>query len=29
VVIDHGRIIEAGTHASLIDDNGRYAALAA
>ncbi len=29
VVIDHGRIIEAGTHASLIDDNGQYAALAA
>jgi ATP-binding cassette subfamily B protein len=29
VVIDHGRIIEAGTHASLIDDDGRYAALAA
>ena len=29
VVIDHGRIIEAGTHSSLIDDNGRYAALAA
>ena len=29
LVIDHGRIIEAGTHASLIDDDGRYAALAA
>ena len=29
VVIDHGRIVEAGTHTSLIDDNGRYAALAA
>ncbi len=29
VVIDHGRIIEAGTHSSLVDDNGRYAALAA
>ncbi|HZD97100.1 MAG TPA: ABC transporter ATP-binding protein [Micromonosporaceae bacterium] len=29
VVMDHGRIIEAGTHSGLIDDNGRYAALAA
>ena len=29
VVIDHGRVIESGTHDSLIDDNGRYAALAA
>jgi ATP-binding cassette subfamily B protein len=29
VVIDHGRIIESGTHGSLIEDNGRYAALAA
>ncbi|HEY2442766.1 MAG TPA: ABC transporter ATP-binding protein [Streptosporangiaceae bacterium] len=29
VVLDHGRIIEAGTHASLISDNGRYATLAA
>ena len=29
VVIDHGRIIESGTHASLIDNNGRYATLAA
>jgi ATP-binding cassette subfamily B protein len=29
VVINHGRIIESGTHDSLIDDNGRYAALAA
>ncbi|WP_121162891.1 ABC transporter ATP-binding protein [Micromonospora pisi] len=28
-VIDHGRVIESGTHASLIEDNGRYAALAA
>ncbi len=28
-VLDHGRIIEAGTHTSLIADNGRYAALAA
>jgi ATP-binding cassette subfamily B protein len=29
VVIDHGRIVESGTHASLLDDNGRYATLAA
>ncbi|HUA28951.1 MAG TPA: ABC transporter ATP-binding protein, partial [Streptosporangiaceae bacterium] len=29
VVLDHGRIAEAGTHASLVADNGRYAALAA
>jgi len=29
VVLDHGRIAETGTHASLIADNGRYAALAA
>jgi ATP-binding cassette subfamily B protein len=28
-VLDHGHIIEAGTHASLIADNGRYAGLAA
>jgi ATP-binding cassette subfamily B protein len=28
-VIDHGRVVESGTHGSLIDDNGRYAALAA
>jgi ATP-binding cassette subfamily B protein len=28
-VIDHGRVIESGTHDSLIDDNGVYAALAA
>ena len=28
-VLDHGRVIEAGTHASLAADNGRYAALAA
>ncbi|MFI6761284.1 ABC transporter ATP-binding protein [Micromonospora sp. NPDC050417] len=27
-VIDHGRVIESGTHASLLQDNGRYAALA-
>jgi ATP-binding cassette subfamily B protein len=29
VVLDHGRVIEAGTHASLLADNGRYAGLAA
>jgi ATP-binding cassette, subfamily B, bacterial len=29
VVLDHGHVSEAGTHASLIADNGRYAALAA
>ena len=29
VVLDHGRIIEAGTHASLVADHGRYATLAA
>ena len=29
VVLDHGRLVEAGTHASLIADRGRYAALAA
>ncbi|MCW2541105.1 MAG: transporter [Frankiales bacterium] len=29
VVLDHGRIIESGTHHSLVQDNGRYAALAA
>ncbi|HEY7049848.1 MAG TPA: ABC transporter ATP-binding protein [Jatrophihabitantaceae bacterium] len=29
VVLDHGRAIETGTHTSLIQDNGRYAALAA
>ncbi|WP_236647328.1 MULTISPECIES: ABC transporter ATP-binding protein [Micromonospora] len=28
-VIDHGRIVEAGTHQSLLDRAGRYAALAA
>jgi ATP-binding cassette subfamily B protein len=28
-VVDHGRIVEAGTHTSLIADNGRYACLAA
>jgi ATP-binding cassette, subfamily B, bacterial len=29
VVLDHGRIAEAGTHGSLLAGNGRYAALAA
>ncbi len=29
VVVNHGRVIESGTHESLIDDNGRYATLAA
>src|SRR6202042_202457 len=29
VVLDHGRIIEAGTHASLVAGQGRYATLAA
>jgi ATP-binding cassette, subfamily B, bacterial len=29
VVLDHGHLIEAGTHASLLADRGRYAALAA
>jgi ATP-binding cassette, subfamily B, bacterial len=29
VVLDHGRIAEAGTHRSLLAGNGRYAALAA
>jgi len=29
VVLDHGHIAEAGTHTSLLADNGRYAALAA
>ena len=29
VVLDHGRIAEAGTHASLLAASGRYAELAA
>ena len=29
VVLNHGHIIETGTHTSLISDNGRYAVLAA
>jgi ATP-binding cassette subfamily B protein len=29
VVLDHGRIVETGTHTSLVADNGRYAELAA
>src|SRR5688500_20073488 len=29
VVIDHGRIEESGTHTTLLDSGGRYAALAA
>jgi ATP-binding cassette subfamily B protein len=29
VVLDHGRVAEAGTHASLIAGQGRYAVLAA
>jgi ATP-binding cassette subfamily B protein len=28
-VIDHGRIVESGTHQGLLESNGRYAALAA
>ena len=28
VVLDHGRVAEQGTHASLVRDDGRYAALA-
>ncbi len=29
VVLDHGRVIERGTHEALLDEEGRYAALAA
>jgi ATP-binding cassette subfamily B protein len=29
VVLDHGHVVETGTHASLISDQGRYATLAA
>jgi ATP-binding cassette subfamily B protein len=29
VVLDHGHVVETGTHSSLISDNGRYAVLAA
>ena len=29
VVLDHGHIVESGTHTSLLADNGRYAVLAA
>jgi ATP-binding cassette subfamily B protein len=29
VVLDHGRILESGTHSSLLADQGRYATLAA
>jgi ATP-binding cassette subfamily B protein len=29
VVIDHGRILESGTHDNLVARHGRYAALAA
>jgi ATP-binding cassette, subfamily B, bacterial len=28
-VLDHGHVIETGTHTALLEDNGRYAALAA
>lgn len=28
-VVDHGRVVESGTHAGLVATNGRYAALAA
>jgi ATP-binding cassette subfamily B protein len=28
-VVDHGRVIESGTHDGLVAGNGRYAALAA
>ena len=29
VVLDHGRVVERGTHEALLEDEGRYAALAA
>jgi ATP-binding cassette subfamily B protein len=29
LVLDQGKVVEAGNHASLIADNGRYAGLAA
>ena len=29
VVLDHGQVIESGTHTSLVSGNGRYALLAA
>jgi ATP-binding cassette subfamily B protein len=29
VVLDHGRVVEAGTHTSLLAGQGRYADLAA
>jgi ATP-binding cassette subfamily B protein len=28
-VVDHGRVVESGTHGDLVANNGRYAALAA
>src|SRR6201999_1168765 len=29
VVLDHGRVVESGTHEQLLEEEGRYAALAA